>query len=225
MNLHLFVDALSVVLIDLILGGDNAVVIALAVRALPKAQRARGIAVGAGCAVILRVAVTFFASWLLRLHFVQLAGGALILWIAVKVFQDAGPAETAQAQVRTFWKAVWLVVIADITMSTDNILAVAATAHGNLPVLILGLGLSIPCVVLSSSLLSILMEKYPVVIYLGAAILGRVGAQMMLTDAFTLRMLHPSDVVLYCAEGAAAAGVVVIGKLRRNTPAPVELAK
>lgn len=205
-------NALSIVLIDLILGGDNAVVIAMAVRGLPKEQRMRGIAIGAGAAVVLRVALTFFAARLLQLRFVQLVGGALVLWIAVNLF-SGGDDDAAGKEVRGFWKAIGYIVVADITMSTDNVLAIAAASHGSLPLLIFGLSLSIPFVVFTSSLLSTLMEKYPAIVYLGAGILGKVGAEMMLTDPWVRQHWAVPPAAHYAIELAAALGVLLIGRL------------
>lgn len=209
-------NAFSIVLIDLILAGDNAVVIALAARGMPSHRRFLGIAIGAGFAVVFRVAATAFAARLLEIHFVQLLGGFLILWIAVKVFRDAKPLEPGEVKYQSFWKGIGLIVIADITMSLDNILAIAAASHGNLGLLLLGLGLSIPFVIFSSGLLSLVMDKYPFLVYLAAAILGRVGAQMIMTDRFTVRVFGPSDFLRYSVEAIAAVGVIVAGRLLRR---------
>jgi len=216
---HFIFRALSIVLIDLVLGGDNAVVIAFAVRTLPAAQRMRGVLVGAGCAVVLRVALTFFAAELMASRFLQLAGGLLILWIAVRLFGGAEAVAPAGQRPATFWKAIWYIVIADITMSTDNVLAIAATSKGNLSLLIFGLGLSIPLVIFASTLVSRLMERYPVVVYLAAAVLGRVGAEMILTDAIVIGWFHPPEAVRWALEAVAAISVVVLGRMRRS-PVP-----
>jgi len=184
---------LSIVLIDLILAGDNAVVIAMAVRSLPKKQRRKGITIGAGGAVVLRVGLTFVAAQLLMISFVKFFGGALITWIAVKLFIEGAPEDKFQKEAKTLGQAVVTVMIADLVMSTDNILAVAAASKGNLFLLIFGLGLSIPFVVFTSSFLANLMDKYPVIIYLGAAVLGRVAGEMMITDPFIHNLLHPAN--------------------------------
>lgn len=212
MSPHFILAGLTILLIDLLLGGDNAVVIALAVRTLPVRQRRIGIAVGAGLAVVLRVAITFFAAELLRSRYIQLAGGLLILWIGVKLFADADPAQPAAAS-PSFWKAIWLIVMADVTMSTDNILAIAAASKGSLPLLIFGLGLSIPLVVFTSTLLSRLMDRYPLIVYLGAAILGRVGGDMIMTDAIVVQTFQPSAAIRYGVEVFCAGGVVLAGFL------------
>lgn len=204
---------LSIVLIDLILAGDNAVVIAMAVRSLPRKQRQKGIIFGAGAAVILRVVLTFFAAQLLQIQFIKFVGGAVILWIAVKLFVEGAPGEEAQKEAKTLWQAVGVIVVADITMSTDNVLAVAGASHGNLFLLLFGLGLSIPFVVFTSNLLSLLMDKFPLIIYLGAAILGRVGGEMMITDPFIQRQLHPTKVMQYGVEAFFTIGVLAAGKI------------
>jgi YjbE family integral membrane protein len=204
---------LSIVLIDLILAGDNAVVIAMAVRSLPKKQRTRGIILGAAAAVILRVGLTFVAAQLLTISFIKFAGGVLITWIAIKLFIEGAPEDKFQKEAKTLKQAIVTIVIADLVMSTDNILAVAGASHGNLFLLIFGLGLSIPFVVLTSNLLSMLMDKFPIIIYIGAAILGRVAGDMMLTDPFMVRLFHPSKWVEYLIQAVFAIGVIVVGKL------------
>ncbi|MDP1761175.1 MAG: TerC family protein [Deltaproteobacteria bacterium] len=203
---------LNIVIIDLILAGDNAVVIAMAVRSLPRKQRRWGIMLGAGAAVVLRVALTFFVAQLLEISFVKLAGGVLIAWIAVKLFIEGAP-EQEDREARTLWQAMWLIVIADITMSTDNVLAVAGASHGNLSLLIFGLALSIPFVVFTSNLLAMLMDRYPIIIYLGAAVLGRVAGEMIFTDPVIVRWLQLPTWFNYTMEAVGAVGVIVVGKL------------
>jgi YjbE family integral membrane protein len=203
---------LNIVIIDLILAGDNAVVIAMAVRSLPRKQRRWGIMLGAGAAVVLRVALTFFVAQLLEISFVKLAGGVLIAWIAVKLFIEGAP-EQEEREARTLWQAMWLIVIADITMSTDNVLAVAGASHGNLFLLIFGLALSIPFVVFTSNLLSMLMDRYPIIIYLGAAVLGRVAGEMIFTDPVVIRWLQQPQWFNYAMEAVFAVGVIAVGKL------------
>ena len=204
---------LSIVIIDIILAGDNAVVIALAVKSLPTEQRLKGIACGAGAAVLLRVFLTFFAAQLLRVQFVKFVGGALIIWIAIKLFVEGAPCEEDEKQCKTIWQAIWVIVVADITMSLDNVLAVAGASHGNLFLLVFGLGLSIPLVVFTSNLLAKLMDRYPVVLYLGAAILGRVGGEMLMTDPFIKTTFNPPTALRYAVEAFFAVGVLVVGKL------------
>ncbi len=204
---------LSIVLIDLVLAGDNAVVIAMAVRNLPKKKRKQGIIMGAGAAVLLRVALTFFASKLLEIMFIKFIGGVLIIWIAVKLFISGGDGEEGGKQAASLLQAMWLIIIADITMSVDNILAVAGASEGNLFLLIFGLGLSIPFVVFTSNLLSMLMDRYPVILYIGTAVLGRVGGEMIITDPFVVSKIGHSKVVEYGVQAFFTVAVIVAGKL------------
>ncbi|MFZ2445789.1 MAG: TerC family protein [Syntrophobacteraceae bacterium] len=209
-----FVSAfLSIVMIDLILAGDNAVVIAMAVRCLPKEQRNKGIIFGAGAAVLLRVVLTFFIAQLLLINYLKLVGGLLILWIAVKLFVEGTPDESGECEAASLANAIKIIVIADITMSTDNMLAVAGASHGNLFLLLFGLGLSIPFIVFTSGLLSMLMDRYPAIIYIGAGILGKVGGEMIITDPVVFNYLGPSQLVIYCVEAVFALGVIAVGKL------------
>jgi YjbE family integral membrane protein len=199
--------------IDVLLAGDNAVVIAMAANTIPKEQRKVAIAAGAGMAVILRVAITFVAAQLLEMKFVQLAGGAVILWIAVKLFLDTSSERGMEVKTASFWRAIRFIVLADLTMSLDNVLAVAAASKGNVYLLVAGLGLSIPFVVFTSNFLSVLMEKYPALVYLGAAILGRVGGEMIMTDPFIVQQFHPVAAARYGVEAFCAVAVVVAGQL------------
>jgi YjbE family integral membrane protein len=214
--MHFLLSALAIVMIDLLLAGDNALVIALAVRALPKHERRMGILCGAAGAVALRVALTTVAARLLTVPYLQLAGGLFILWIALKVLIDVStpPEKTAAAQ--RFWQAIWYVIVADITMSTDNILAIAGASKGNFWLILFGLAVSIPFVVLSSNILANLMDRFPALIYLGAGILGKVGGEMILTDPMIARHWNPTDAVRYTVEVVLALGLITYGATRRR---------
>ncbi len=205
-------DILAIVLIDLLLAGDNAVVIALAVKSLPERERRIGITAGAAFAVVLRIGLTFFAAQLLQIQFVKLVGGLLILWIAVKLLVQDAEEEGGGKEATTLWQAMLYIVIADITMSTDNILAIAGTSKGNVGLLIFGLGLSIPFVVFTSNLLSRIMDRFPIIVWIGAAILGRVGGEMIMTDPWVHATLHPPKWLEYGVQVALTVGVVAAGK-------------
>jgi len=204
---------LSIIIVNLVLSGDNAFVIAMAVRSLPRKQRMNGIAFGVGAAVVLRVVLTFFTARLLQVEYVKLIGGVIIIWIAVKLLVEGVPEDKVQKEAKTLWHAIWIIIVADMTMSIDNVLAVAAASKGNFFLLIFGLGLSIPIVIFASTLLVVLMDKYPIIIYIGAAVLGQVGGEMMVTDPFVIGLLNSSNILKYCVEAIFTIGVVVVGKL------------
>jgi YjbE family integral membrane protein len=204
-------SVLSIVVVDLTLSGDNAVVIAAAAKSLPPSMRNRALIAGAACAVAALVVAAFFATRLLHVKFLQLIGGTAILWIAVGLFREEPPLESSATNLASFWKAMWFIVVADVTMSTDNILAVAAIAHGDFALLLFGLGMSIPMVVFASGVLAKLMDNYPVIVFVGAALLGRVAGQMIITDAFTVQTLAPSAAVGYSVQAGGAIGVVIAG--------------
>ena len=209
--MHFVLSILAIVLIDLSLAGDNALVIALAVRALPKQQRRIGSLLGASAAVALRVGLTFIAARLLDIEFVKLAGGVFVLWIAIKVLRDASdPPEAAPSPARLA-QAIWYIVVADITMSTDNILAIAGASKGNPWLMFFGLALSIPFVVISSNLLVSLMERFRWLVYLGAAVLGQLSAEMIFTDPFVIRTLRPGPALVRAVEAALAVALFAAG--------------
>lgn len=173
----------QIIAIDLILSGDNAVVIALACRNLPHEQRNKGILWGVFGAVGLRVILTAFAATLLGLPFLKLIGGLLLLWIGVKLLavDDDGSHEIEAAS--TLWSAVKTIIIADFVMSADNVIAVAAASRDSLFLLLFGLAVSIPLIIWSSQIVLKLMERYPIVVTLGAGLLGWVAGGMFVGDA------------------------------------------
>jgi YjbE family integral membrane protein len=214
-NWDFIVGFFSIIFINLMLSGDNAVVIALAVRSLPRKQRIRGIVFGCALAVVLRVILTFFAARLLEIQFVKFIGGALIVWISIQLFLfiEGTGEKDAHKEAKTIWQAIWVIIVADLTMSLENILGVAAASKGNLFLLIFGLGLSIPFVVFTSNLLSMLMDKYPILVYIGAAVLGWVGGEMLITDPFIIKLIQPSNFFQYSVEIFFTIGVLVAGRI------------
>jgi YjbE family integral membrane protein len=225
-NLHSpgqFLSAiLSIVLIDIVLAGDNAVVIALVVRTLPPPQRLWGILLGAGMAVLLRVALTAVAAQLMNVNYIRLVGGLLVLWIAVKLLLQEEPDQAGDRTAGTLWQAVWLIMVADISMSLDNVLAVAGASKGHLGLLLFGLGLSIPLVVFTSNLLARLMDRYPIIIYIGATILGKVGGEMIMTDRLTTALLSPPAWLIIVVEAVLAAGVIALALVLRKRRSKVK---
>lgn len=212
LNMAFGLALLNIMFINLILSGDNAVLIAMAVRNLPKEQRRKGITFGTAVAVILRIVLTWFVALLLEIDFIKLIGGVLILWIAAKLFMEAGDNSHEKAAT-TLWQAIKVILIADLTMSLDNVLAVAGAANGNMALLLFGLVFSIPIVIFTSNLLSMLMDKYPIIVIIGGAVLGRVGGEMIMTDPAVVRWLNPSHADDYAVQAVCTVGVVVAGKL------------
>jgi YjbE family integral membrane protein len=205
-------SAFSIVLIDLLLAGDNALVIALAVRALPPHERRIGLVCGAAMAVILRIALTTVAAQLLNFPYLQAAGGLFVAWIAFRVLVDASDRPDEAASPRKLLRAIWVIVVADLTMSVDNILAIAGASHGHVGLIVFGLCLSIPFVIFSSNLLASVMNRYPVLIYLGGAILGKVAGDMILQDRFVAGALHPSNLARYLADALLIAILLLAGR-------------
>lgn len=201
---------LQIIAIDIVLAGDNAVVIALAVRRLEKKERMWGIIIGSGMAVVLRVGLTFVASQLLAMNYVKLVGGLLILWIAVKLLRENTGGAEGKGEASNLWHAIRLIILADFTMSLDNVLAVAGASKGSFGLLLFGLGLSIPLVVFTSNLLSKLMDRYPIIIYVGSAILGKVGGDMIMTDRLIFETFHPEPWLIHAVEGLLAMGVILL---------------
>ena len=200
-------------MIDLVLSGDNGVVIAMAVRNLPARLRRRAIAVGGGCAALFQVTLSIVAMQLLRAPFLKLAGGLLILWISLRLFQETASTGKTRSGRSGMWKAIGFIVVANLTMSTDNVLAVAAAAHGNPALLIFGLCISVPLVIFGSAFLAGLMDKHPIIVYIGAAILGKVAGEMIIDDAAVTNFLHPNTWVRYGVQAAGALLVLVVGCL------------
>jgi len=215
------VAVLSIVLIDLVLAGDNAVVIAMAVRNLPAKQRLWGIALGAGAAVVVRVIATFLVAQLLNIQFIKLVGGAVIIWIAVKLLSEGADEECEDKECGSIWQAVWIIIVADMSMGIDNMLAVGAASHGNLFLLLFGLVLSIPFVVFMSNILAMLMNKYPIILWLGAGILGKVGGEMMITDPWVHGLLNPPKWVEYAVMAFFVVFVCGLSKWIANRRKPV----
>jgi YjbE family integral membrane protein len=211
LNATFFSALLSIVIIDLVLAGDNAVVIAMAVKKLQGRQRTLGIALGAGGAVIVRVVCTFFVAKLLTISFVKLLGGAVILWIAVKLLVEGAEEEDVK-EAGNLWQAFWIIIVADMSMGIDNMLAVGGASHGNFFLLMFGLMLSIPFVVFMSSMLAKLMDRYPIILYIGSGILGKVGGEMMITDPVVYNWLHPAKAVEYGVMVLFTIGVLALGK-------------
>ncbi|WPP00637.1 TerC family protein [Pseudomonas sp. HR96] len=204
---------LQIIAIDLLLGGDNAVVIALACRRLPVAQRAKAIWGGMAGAIIVRIVLLFFAMRLLDLPYLKLVGALLLLWVGIKLVlhDDEAPGEIAASN--HLWRAIRTIVIADVVMSLDNVLAVAGAGDGNLYVVSFGVLVSIPIIVLGSRLVLKALDRFPLLITLGGALIGWIAGGMLVADNAVQPWLPQRQWLHYTASGAGALLVVGIGAL------------
>ena len=210
----------KIILIDILLGGDNAVVIALACRSLPEQQRMKGILWGTAGAIVLRVILIGFALTLLAIPYLKLVGGVLLVWIGVKLLLPGDDDEHGNIQASDkLWAAVKTVIVADLVMSIDNVIAIAGAAQGageqhQMPLVIFGLLVSIPIIVWGSQLVLKLMDRFPMIITLGAALLGYIAGGLVLTDpAVTSRLGEMSSQTVTLAGLAGAALVVLLGRV------------
>jgi len=221
----------QIIMIDILLGGDNAVVIALACRKLPDAQRTKGIIWGTIGAIVLRVVLIFFALTLLKLPYLKLVGAALLLWIGIKLLVPEDEDEHGNIQASDkLWAAVKTVILADLVMSVDNVIAIAGAAEGaggghQMPLVIFGLLVSIPIIVWGSQLVIKLMDRFPLIITLGGMLLGWIAGTMALSDPAVLERLVPGQSAApslwhYSAGVLGALMVLVVGRLMATRAAP-----
>ena len=214
MNGGFLVDFMTVVVANIVLSGDNAVVIALAARSLPEKKRIQGIVFGTIAAILMRIILTYFAAMLLNVPYMKLAGGVLILFIAVKLLLDRDSGEEIREGSGGILRVMGVILLADLVMSVDNVLAVAGASKGNPALLVFGLGLSIPIVAFGSGIISRLMGRFPVIIFIGAAILGKVAAEMIIDDPLVTQFVEsPGQVLRYCLQIVFAFAVIATGLL------------
>lgn len=230
---------LQIIWIDLLLSGDNAVVIALAVRSLPEKQRKLGILLGAGAAVGLRILFAVVVTYLLAVPFLKVVGALLLFWIAIKLAKGEEEAHSEIEASDNLWRAVRTIAIADAVMSLDNVLAIAAAARGHFELFIFGLLLTIPLIIFGARLLSTVLERFPILIWLGAALLGWIAGEMLLSDIVVLQWLQgalpawvqtvpvsdtnpvglvPAKLPFYTAAALGAAFVCAVGYMLKKKP-------
>lgn len=211
-----WLDLGQIMMVNIVLSGDNAVVIALAARSLPVEDRKRAIILGSLAAILMRISLTFAALQLLMLPFLKLFGSIMLLWIASKLLSPEESDENSINSQNTLASAVKTILIADLVMSLDNVLAVAAAAGGNQLMLIVGLAISIPIVIFGSAIILRLMERYPLIIDLGAAILGFVAGEMLVTEpALAAVDIFDEGALTHQVLPYAFAGLVLlIGKMK-----------
>ncbi len=228
---------LQIIWIDILLSGDNAIVIALACRNLPPEQRRMGMLLGAGAAIGLRIIFALMITYLLGIPFLKIVGGLLLLWIGIKLATGEDEAHEDVTGSDKLWGAVKTIAIADAVMSLDNVLAIAAASHGNVWLFIFGLLLSIPLIIFGAQLITSIIERFPIFIWLGAALLGWIAGEMIATDPVVIGWLkdnlphwlmqNPKDVkelvpiktVYYGAAAIGAAIVVAGGYVMKRQPA------
>ena len=196
-----------IIWINIILSGDNAVVIALAARSLPPEQQKKAIMFGSGAAVVLRIGLTVVAAKLMTLEYLQIIGGLLLLWIGAQLLEAEEESEEEASAHSNLFAAIRTILIADLVMSLDNVIAVAAAAKGDQVLLIIGLAISIPMVIFGSTLMIKLMERFPIIITLGAALIGWVGGETVASDA-VLRDFSAANSWFHLT--AAACGAVLV---------------
>jgi YjbE family integral membrane protein len=233
MDSQFWLGLLEIIGVNIVLSGDNAVVIALAARSLPQRQQRAAIVIGSGAAIVLRVILTTVAARVLALPYLKLVGALLLLWIGIQLMmpgdEDDGSAAQAAGHLMA---AVRTILVADLVMSLDNVIAVAAAAHGDLVLLILGLAISIPLIMFGSTAILKLMDRFPVVIKLGAGLLGYVAGEMLLSEP-VLDPYDQSTIVHALIPWVGAALVIAIGtwlaakieatRRRQKTVAPGEI--
>ena len=226
-----WLSLLQIIWIDILLSGDNAVVIALACRSLPPNQRRTGILLGAGAAVGLRILFALVITYLLAVPYLRIIGGALLFWIAVKLVLGEDDEHHDVEASDNLWRAVRTIAIADAVMSLDNVVAIAAASRGHPELFIFGLLLTIPLIIAGSTLITTLIQRFPIFVWAGAALLGYIAAEMIVTDPAVLGYfsgnpalvvpdaaavptgLKPSGLLHYGAGVAGALVVVVVGFL------------
>ena len=206
-----WIGLVKIIWINIILSGDNAVVIALAARSLPPEQQKKAIMFGSGAAVVLRIVLTVVAAKLLELSFLQIVGGCLLLWIGLQLLTSHEDEEGASKGTGSMMAAIRTILIADLVMSLDNVIAVAAAAGGNMLLLILGLAISIPLVIFGSTLMIKLMERFPIIVILGAGLIGWVGGETIMNDKLLHDFVAANPALHYVAAAAGAALVVGVG--------------
>ncbi|MCY7319550.1 MAG: TerC family protein [Ramlibacter sp.] len=201
----------QIIMINIVLSGDNAVVIALASRSLPPTQQKKAIIFGSVGAIVLRIVLTFFAIFLLTLPYLKLVGAVLLVWIGVGLLKGGGGEEELKGH-SNLVAAIKTIIVADLVMSLDNVIGVAAAAKGNVPLLVIGLVISIPLIIYGSTLILKLMARFPAIITIGAGLLGWVAGEMAVTDPSVTGWMASHNTLHTLAPVAGAVLVIALGK-------------
>jgi YjbE family integral membrane protein len=206
---------LQIIAIDLLLGGDNAVVIAMACRKLPPHLRTRAIVIGTFGAIVARVLLLAVAIYLLSLPWLKIVGALLLLWIGIKLVANQEENEEVSSS-GSLWRTAVTITVADVIMSLDNVLAVAAAGKGHLLLVALGVLISIPIIVAGSKLVLAILNRFPSVVLLGGALIGWIAGAMLVTDPTIIRLFPAAPDALPTIAGAAGAALVIAAGLRRR---------
>jgi YjbE family integral membrane protein len=210
------VALISIITVNLLLSGDNALVIALASRKLAHEQQKKAIFWGGAGAIGLRIILTFAAIILLRIPYLQLIGGLALLWIAIKLLAGEEDHEELEAK-NSLGDAIRTIIVADMVMSIDNVIAIAAVAKGNFTLLVVGLAISIPIIIWGSKVIHALMERWPIIITIGAAFLGWTAGEMATADKKIMPLLEPYPWTHWAIPAVFAVSVVIIGSILSKT--------
>lgn len=219
MELEFLTALLTIIVIDLVLAGDNAILIGLAARNLPKEQQKKVILWGSLGAIIIRVIATLAVVWLLKIPGLHLVGGVLLVWIAYNLLTDGDSHEDVKAG-STFWAALRTVIIADALMGLDNVLAIAGASHGNMVLVVIGLLISVPVVMWGSTMIIKWIERFPIIVTIGSGILAWTAAKMIVGEGF-LEGIFANGFVKYGFELLVVAGVILLGRYKKNKTAKV----
>jgi YjbE family integral membrane protein len=211
---------LAIVLIDLVLAGDNAIVIGMAARNVPKEHQKQVIIWGTIGAIVIRALATLAVVWLLRIPGLMLVGGVLLVWIAYKLLtEEKSPDQITSCDNRL--AAIRTIIIADAVMGLDNVLAIAGTAHGSFLLVVLGLMISIPIVVWGSTIILKLIDRFPIIIYIGAGVIALTAAKMILHEPLVSGFFNTNPLLGYGVMVAITTGVLVAGRIRKGKQKPV----
>jgi YjbE family integral membrane protein len=202
-----WISLLQIIWIDLLLSGDNAIVIALACRNLPEDKRKLGMLIGAGVAIGLRILFAVMIGYLLGVPFLKLVGGILLLWIGIKLAMGEDEAHATVESSTQIWKAVKTIAIADAVMSLDNVLAVSAASHGNIWLFTFGILFSIPLIIYGSNVITAIIDRFPVFIWIGAGLLGWIAGEMIVQDPVVVNFLKSNAVVLTAPHKEVPGGI------------------
>ncbi len=204
-----WIPLFQIIIVNIVLSGDNAVVIALAARSLPPQQQKKAVFWGSGAAIFMRIFLTIFAVALLKYPYLKLVGAVLLLWIGIQLLiPEDGDEEVSSSE--HLMAAIKTILVADLVMSLDNVIGVAAAAKGSMPLLIIGLAISIPLVIFGATLLLKVMERFPMIVTIGAMLLGWVAGEMAVTDPAVSGWVDSNMPVLHTVGPAAGAIIVFL---------------